>query len=140
MRLIRYADDLVILVKGNKQDAIQVLKGLQDHIRNILRMELAEEKTGVHSLMEGFDFLGYNFRRGISLRTGKMSTIIRPSKEAEIRFRCKVKELTSISMTYQTLDERLRSLNRLIRGWGEYFRHGGFLDFSPNWTTICSFR
>ena len=124
LRLIRYADDFVILVKGNEHDAKQALSDLRDFVRNTLKMELAEEKTGMHSLMEGFNFLGYNFRRGISLRTRKMSTIIRPSKEAEIRFRRKVKEVTSISTTYQTLDDLLRNLNRLIRGWGEYFRYG----------------
>jgi group II intron reverse transcriptase/maturase len=124
LRLIRYADDFVILVKGTKAQAEAGLAFLRDYVRDTLRMELAEEKSGVHSLWYGFDFLGYKFRRGLSLRTRKVSTILLPSKESVLRFRRKVKELTSLSTTYKSLDEVLHDLNNLIRGWGEYFRYG----------------
>jgi group II intron reverse transcriptase/maturase len=123
-RLIRYADDFVILVKGTKVQAEAGLSFLRDYVRDTLHMELAEEKSGVHSLWEGFDFLGYKFRRGLSLRTRKVSTILLPSKESVLRFRRKVKELTSKSTTYKSLDDILYALNNLIRGWGNYFRYG----------------
>ena len=72
LRLIRYADDFIILVRGDKAVAEQALEELQYIVENKLKMELAEEKTGIHKLEDGFDFLGYNFRRGLSLRTRKV--------------------------------------------------------------------
>ena len=91
LRLIRYADDFIILVKGNQEQAENELKRLRNFTRNTLKMELAEEKTGIRSLHEGFGFLGYNFIRGKSLRTRKESTILLPSREAIIKFPRKIK-------------------------------------------------
>ncbi len=69
LRLVRYADDFVLLVRGDRTVAEEALRELQDIVENKLEMKLAEEKTGIHKLEDGFDFLGYNFRRGLSLRT-----------------------------------------------------------------------
>jgi len=123
-RLVRYADDFVILVKGSREQAEAGLAFLRDFVRTTLRMELAEEKSGVHSLWDGFTFLGYEFRRGYSLRTGKFSTILLPAKESVLRFRRKVKEICSKSTTYKSFDDILSELDKLIRGWGNYFRFG----------------
>ena len=37
----------------------------------LLKMELAEEKTGICNARDGFVFLGYSFRRGKSLVADK---------------------------------------------------------------------
>ena len=124
LRHERYADDFVILVKGTKEQAEQALTELRGLVRTDLRMELAEEKTGIHSLEEGFEFLGFRIWRGTSQCTGRVSTVILPSKEAEIRFRRKVKEITSRRNLKEPLKEILYQLNRLILGWGNYFRWG----------------
>jgi group II intron reverse transcriptase/maturase len=124
MILHRYADDFIILVKGTREQADQGLEELRNLVRTDLRMELAEEKTGVHSLEEGFEFLGFRVWRGTSQCTGRVSTVIIPSKEAEIRFRRKVKEITSRRNRQLSLSAILGELNRLIRGWGNYFRWG----------------
>ena len=128
LRLIRYADDLVILARGDRTVAEESLWELQNIVENKLGMRLAEEKTGIHELEEGFDFLGYTFRRGPSLRTrlskGKPSTIILPSKESELKFRRKIKELTSSSTADMSPDDLIAKLNYIIRGWAQYFRYG----------------
>jgi RNA-directed DNA polymerase len=124
MRLVRYADDFVILVKGTREQAENALEELRGLVLTELRMELAEEKTGIGSLEDGFEFLGFRFWRGPSLRTGKISTIILPSKEAIIRFRRKVKEITSRRNVCLPLEEILKRLNSLLLGWGNYFRWG----------------
>jgi RNA-directed DNA polymerase len=123
-RFVRYADDFVIIVKGTREHAIKALNDLRSFVEDNLKMELAEEKTGIRHLCDGFDFLGYHFRRGTSQCTGKPSTILLPSTESIIRFRRKVKEITSRSTAWKPLDRILRELNRLIRGWGQYFRYG----------------
>lgn len=125
LRLIRYADDFVILVKGTQAQAQQVLKELEFFVRTVLKMELAEEKTGLHNLKDGFDFLGYHFHRGRSqINRKNLATVILPTKEAVIRFRRKVKELTCKSVTWKSFEDVLRDLNTVIRGWAAYFRYG----------------
>jgi len=129
LRLVRYCDDFIILARGDRTVAEEALRELQDIVQNKLMMELAEEKTGIHKLEDGFNFLGYNFRRGPSLRTryhktGKPSTIILPSKESVIKFRRKIKELTSASTTYMDPNDLIAKLNCVIRGWALYFRYG----------------
>jgi group II intron reverse transcriptase/maturase len=121
---IRYADDFVILVKGTKAHAETALENLRLFVHDTLKLEFAEEKTGVHHLGEGFNFLGYHFRHGRSQCGNKPATVLIPCKEAIIRLRRKVKELTSKSMTWKPLSQVLEELNRVIRGWGQYFRYG----------------
>lgn len=124
LRMVRYADDFVILARGDRTIAERSLQELNNIVQNKLRMELAEEKTGIHQLEDGFTFLGYSFRRGPSLRTGRTSTILLPSKESVIRFRRKIKELTSSSTAYMDPDELVTKLNYVMKGWGQYFRYG----------------
>jgi RNA-directed DNA polymerase len=121
---VRYADDFVILVKGERSHAEAALENLYHFVHNDLKLEFAEEKTGVHHLCKGFDFLGYHFQHGRSQCGDKPATILRPSKESILRLRRKAKELTSKSMTWKPLSQVLEELNRVIRGWGQYFRYG----------------
>jgi RNA-directed DNA polymerase len=61
-KLIRYADDLVVCVKGERQHA----EGLRDEVTEVLAplgLVLAPDKTQVVSIDEGFDFLGFHIRR-----------------------------------------------------------------------------
>lgn len=124
VRLVRYADDFVLLVKGDRPVAEDAFDELRSVVESELQMELAEEKTGIHRLEEGFDFLGYTFRRGPSLRTRETSTILLPSKESVIRFSRKIKAMTSASMAFLTPSELIKRLNYIIRGWAQYFRYG----------------
>ncbi|MFD8555708.1 group II intron maturase-specific domain-containing protein [Streptosporangium canum] len=45
-------------------------------------------------------------------------------KEAVQSIKDKVKAKTHRSTLYQDLDELVLSLNRMLRGWANYFRHG----------------
>jgi RNA-directed DNA polymerase len=57
MRLVRYADDFLVMVAGTKADA----DALWDEVATVLApmgLRLSEEKTGVRHIDEGFDFLG----------------------------------------------------------------------------------
>jgi RNA-directed DNA polymerase len=56
-RLVRYADDFVVMVSGTKAHA----EGLREQVAVVLStvgLRLAEEKTMTVSIDEGFDFLG----------------------------------------------------------------------------------
>lgn len=124
LQYTRYADDFVILVKGTRENAEATLDELRLFVQDTLKMELAEEKTGVCHVSDGFVFLGYELHRGRSQCAPKPATVMRPSKEAITRFRRKAKEITSSRRTSLPLRVILVEMNRLIRGWGRYFRFG----------------
>ena len=82
MRLIRYADDFVVMVAGTRDDA----EALWDEVASVLApmgLRLSEEKTRVCHIDEGFDFLGWRIqRRAWRGRTGKRAIYTYPSKKA----------------------------------------------------------
>ena len=73
MRIVRYADDFVVMVNGTREHA----EALWDEIGEVLApmgLRLSEAKTKVCHIDEGFDFLGWRIqRRSWRSRTGKMA-------------------------------------------------------------------
>ena len=133
MRLVRYADDFVVLVGGTRSDA----EALWDEVAAVLApmgLRLSEEKTRVCHIDEGFDFLGWRIqRRAMRGQNGKRAVYTYPSKKALASVMDKVRSLTRRNK-HRTLADLLRSVNRVLRGWCNYFRHGvssqtfGYLD------------
>ena len=62
LQLIRYADDLVLMVSGDRQHAEELRQEVAAALAP-LGLRLAPEKTRVVHIDEGFDFLGYHIRR-----------------------------------------------------------------------------
>ena len=123
MRLIRYADDFVVLVHGTRGDT----ERLWDEVAAVLAqigLRLSEEKTRVCHIDEGFDFLGWRIqRRNWRGRTGRKAIYTYPSKKALASIIDKVRRLTRRAL-HRTLAALLRRLNPVLRGWCNYFRHG----------------
>lgn len=61
---IRYADDFLIGVIGSKADAQALKQWLGDYLRDVLHLELSEEKTLITNAKERVSFLGYEILRG----------------------------------------------------------------------------
>lgn len=59
---VRYCDDFMIAIKGNKEDAIWIKAKLKAYISEALKMELSEEKTLIKYSNEKARFLGYDLR------------------------------------------------------------------------------
>lgn len=122
-RLIRYADDFVLMVSGDRHHA----EALRDEVTAVLAplgLRLAPEKTGVAHIDEGFVFLGFHIRRMRKRGTSKYYVYTTPSRKAIQAIKDKVKAKTYRSTRYQELDELIRSLNQSLTGWANYFRHG----------------
>ena len=122
-RLIRYCDDFVLMVTGDRQHA----EALREEVSAVLAplgLRLAPEKTKVVHIDEGFTFLGFDIRRLRKRGTGKYYVYTRPSRKAIQAIKDKVKARTYRSTRHQDLDELLRSLSRSLAGWANYFRHG----------------
>ena len=81
MRLVRYADDFVVMVAGTRHDA----EALWDEVAAVLApmgLRLSEEKTRVCHIDEGFDFLGWRIqRRNRRGRNGKRGGLHLPVEE-----------------------------------------------------------
>lgn len=60
MRFVRYADDFVISIIGSKADAQQILAHLHAFMTQRLKVELADDKTGIVHGAKGTRFLGYD--------------------------------------------------------------------------------
>ena len=123
MRLVRYADDFVVMVAGTRDDA----EALWDEVATVLApmgLRLSAEKTRVCHIDEGFDFLGWRIqRRPWRGRAGKRAVYTYPSKKALASIMDKVRSLTRRAK-HRTLADLLRRLNPVLRGWCTYFRHG----------------
>ena len=123
MRLVRYADDFVVMVAGTREHA----DALWDEVAAVLApmgLYLSEEKTRVCHIDEGFDFLGWRIqRRAWRGRAGKRAVYTYPSKKALATLVDKVRSLTRRAK-HRTLADLLRRLNPALRGWCNYFRHG----------------
>lgn len=123
MRIVRYADDFVVLIAGTRGDA----EALRDEVSSVLApigLRLSAPKTRICHIDEGFDFLGWRIqRRDRRSRAGKKAVYTFPSKKALASIKAKVRLLTKSSM-HRTLADLLRRLNPVLRGWCNYFRHG----------------
>jgi RNA-directed DNA polymerase len=138
MRLVRYADDFVVMVNGRQGDA----DALWDEVSAVLvpvGLRLSAEKSRVCHIDEGFDFLGWRIqRRHRRGQNGKKAVYTYPSKKALASVMAKVRSLTARAK-HRTLGDLLRSLNRVLQGWCNYFRHGvssrtfGYLDHFTWW-------
>ena len=123
MRLVRYADDFVVMVHGTRDDA----EALRDEVAAVLApmgLRLSEEKTRVWLIDEGFDFLGWRIQRqNCRGRSGNKAIYTYPSKKSLASIIAKIRLLTR-RRRHRTLTDLLRRLNPTLRGWCNYFRHG----------------
>jgi len=60
--IVRYADDFVIECK-EKEEAIDIKREIATFLQHNIGLELSDEKTRITHISEGFDFLGFNFRK-----------------------------------------------------------------------------
>ena len=107
-RLIRYADDFVIL--ADRRWKAQAADRLVRHILADIGLEVAEAKSGVVAVRDGFEFLGFQFK----------GRFLRPRSRALTRFKDEVRARTR-RLAPVSLPVMIQDLNPVIRGWGNYF-------------------
>jgi RNA-directed DNA polymerase len=121
-RLVRYADDFVVMVAGTRADA-EALKGEAAAVLAPMGLRLSEAKTRITHIDEGFDFLGFRIQRRRRAGTNQRYVYTYPSKKALAAVKAKVRALTRAGSN-QPLAALLGHLNRVLRGWTAYFRYG----------------
>ncbi|MDE1179651.1 group II intron reverse transcriptase/maturase [Paraburkholderia sp.] len=112
VHVVRYADDFVIT--GDSREILeQEVKPWVEAFLSERGLQLSEEKTRITHIDQGFDFLGWNFRK----YSGKL--IIKPSKKNAQAFYRKVAETISGRKTVRQ-ENLIRLLNPMLRGWAQY--------------------
>ena len=111
---VRYADDMVIILKPN-DDAEAILNQISKFLAE-RGMKVSERKTKLTATKDGFDFLGWHFK---VQKNGKFRST--PSVENFKAFRKKVKHIVNNSNYGATI--KAEKLAPVVRGWRNYHRH-----------------
>jgi len=120
-RIIRYADDFVIMVHGSRKDT----EALREDVATILAplgLRLSKAKTQVVHMSDGFDFLGFRIRWKRKRGSNKwyVYTFIadRPLRSLKAKIRTLTRRTSQGHLAYV-----LTRLGMLMRGWANYFKH-----------------
>jgi RNA-directed DNA polymerase len=122
VRLIRYADDWILLVRGDRAHA-EALREEAAAVLAPMGLRLSTEKTKITHIDEGLDFLGWRIQRHRKPGTAKSFVYTYPSKKAVRAVTGKVRTLSRLNKNLP-LEVLLHTLNPVLRGWCTYFQPG----------------
>jgi RNA-directed DNA polymerase len=119
--LVRYADDLIVLSRHSEGWLYRKLEGI---LEVELGLKINEEKSRVVDIeKESVRFLGFEIRCVRSRLSGKKFALCYPGKKAIKCIHEKIRKITNPMAPIKVADAT-GSLNRLLRGWVNYFRIG----------------
>ena len=126
--LVRYTDDLVVMCR-TRREAESALVSLTATLAD-LGLAPKASKTRIVQLTvdgEGLDFLGFHHRwvQAKSARARRVQFLARwPSDKAMQRCRDRIRELTDRRRLLVPVEDIVRDINQVLRGWAGYFRYG----------------
>jgi len=116
--IVNYADDLVICCRNRAEEALATMRVMMAK----LKLTVNETKTRVAKLPEEkFDFLGYQFGRCYSPKTGRAYLGTVPSKKRVKRICQAISDETGRNRTLLDATQVVKKLNQMMRGWANYF-------------------
>ena len=128
-QLTRYADDWVVTCESAAEARAAVAAALR--VLKELGVQLHPQKTRIVPVRQGFEFLGYQIKRGrgqLRLPPGKIGSgaqwgaLYAYPREKSIRhFLEQVRALTSRRVPLKT-KELIEALNPVLRGWGHHYQ------------------
>lgn len=111
--MVRYADDFVVLCRSEAEAQRALAEVDAWSVANGLRLHPEKTRLVDATLKGGFDFLGYHFERGYRW----------PSRKSEMKLKEKIRPKTGRSNGH-SMQCIIAEVNRTVRGWFEYFKHG----------------
>lgn len=123
-KLVRYADDLVVLARYVKGS---MMSWLTYWLEERMGLKLHPGKTRIVRVEHGgdrFDFLGYSFQIRQARRSVHRYLHAGPSPKALVRARARIREYTARTLNALPVIEVVRRLNAYLRGWSAYFSLG----------------
>lgn len=110
--VVRYADDFVVTGASRELLETEVRPWIETFLAQ-RGLRLSTVKTKVVHIDDGFDFLGWNFRK----YSGKL--LIKPSKKNVKTFYAKLRDAISGNLGVKQ-EELIFLLNPMLRGWAQY--------------------
>ena len=126
--LVRYADDVIVMCR-TRQEAESALATLTRLLAE-LGLQPKASKTRIVHLREGgegVDFLGFHHRwvRARSRQHRHVCFLARwPTDRAMQHARDRIRQLTERRRMLLPLEQIVRDVNRVLRGWAGFFRYG----------------
>lgn len=125
-KLVRYADDFVVLAKRTEPG---IAEFLESTLIGWMNLDINRDKTrtlALNAKRASLDFLGFTFRwdRDKFFGTNQRYLNVFPSKKAQIREREKLHAMTSATMRWKSVPKLIADLNCHLRGWANYFVFG----------------
>jgi RNA-directed DNA polymerase len=124
-RLVRYADDFVILAR---YQTTRLRKWVENELEGRFRLTINRKKTRVVNLREegaSLDFLGFTFRFDCDLHGRDRRYLnVTPSKKSLARARRRVRELVNPRRCFVPLPSLAAQVNEFTSSWAGYFRYG----------------
>jgi RNA-directed DNA polymerase len=114
VNVVRYADDFVV-TGDSKELLVNVVRPWIEGFLRERGLQLSTEKTRLVHIDEGFEFLGWNFRK----YRGKM--LIKPNRKNAKAFYERARGVIE-SHVSATTERLIRKLNPVLRGWAEYHK------------------
>ena len=115
LKFTRYADDCIIVVKSEKA-ANRVMESITKFIEKKLGLKVNVEKSKITRPIN-IKYLGFGFYT----KNGKIKS--KPHIKSVNKFKRKLKQLTKRNWGI-AIEERIKRINQVIRGWINYFRIG----------------
>jgi RNA-directed DNA polymerase len=112
--IVRFADDFVISCQNEKECNL-IKEDIKAFLPKELGVKLSDKKTFITNIEDGFDFLGFNFRKYSDI------LLIKPCKSniSDV--------IESLKLAYKdtsiSTGDLILKLNRITIGWGNYYRH-----------------
>ncbi len=110
----RFADDFVITA-DSKETAYEIIEIVKAFLKP-RGLKLSEEKTLVTNISEGFQFLGWYFRKY------NEKLLAKPSSDSQKKVVKQINEIIQKAKAWDQ-DRLIRILNPIIRGWAQYHNH-----------------
>ncbi len=124
-RLVRYADDFVVLARYQGRD---VVTWIERTLEEWMGLKINRDKTRIVNLKEKgarVDFLGYSFRYDRDLRGRDQRYLnVFPSKKSLAREREQLRQMTGSRVCFKPIPTLIREVNRHLDGWSNYFSFG----------------
>jgi RNA-directed DNA polymerase len=123
-RLVRYADDFVVMAR---YQGYRIDEWLDAKLEGWLGLSINREKTKVVNLdqAESLDFLGFTFRYDRDLfGSDKTYLNVMPSKKSLKKARDAIREKTGPKKCFKPTPKMVEDLNTFLRGWSNYFEFG----------------
>ena len=113
VHFVRYADDFIVTATS-KETADDIAEVVKEFLKE-RGLELSAEKTCITHIGDGFDFLGWNFRK----YGGKL--LIKPSMKSIGNIIRKIGDVIKRAKAWKQ-EDLINVLNPIITGWSNYHR------------------